>query len=408
MNAPRFYGRSSAIRAAKENATRNFLAIHANPLILLDVLMHRTVRLVMNPRFAIALGVALFAILSAPLHAAPLAPFFAGVTYEAKRSFTINPVPVEGGTSEFKLNRGMVESGIVLSTLYSVNVTGAGAAVRAYSLPVRRITVTGDNGKVLQSWRASDLIRVAQIWEQTPIGALLVPASAAAVANYTNLEAHIPLTFAQPRVGEQQRFLTSLPTFGYADLTVRIEWGTVADLLTDGGTRAGTVTFTPAGTTITQLDYADFPIKGNGLDLVRVMPVSIGRYIENVQAAVANAAFELDLGTTQNIRATMLIAELTSTGEPTNTIVNKVNLQEDNTNNVFANVPWATLRADNSKHFGLTMPVGVAILDFAQDGDAGRIYRAVDKAKVKHILDTLAVAGTVRAVVMGVEPPLRV
>lgn len=328
--------------------------------------------------------------------------------FKAKRTFPIVPAPVEGGTSEFRITPGMVQAGVVISVLYSTNVTGAGAAVRAYSLPIRRISLIGDNGKTLQSWKATDLIRVAQIWEQTPIGALLTPAAAAAVANYTGLEAHVPLMFEQPRSPNGDS--TALPTFGYANLTLRIEWGTVADLFTNGGTLAGTVTFTANGATVTQLDYADLVIP-NGLALVRSMPVSVGRYAaEMIQAAAANPAAEIDLGTTANIRAIMIVSELTSTGEPTNTIVNKVTLQEDNTNNVFSAVPWASIRADNGKHFGLTLPTGVAVIDFAEDGviDLNAIYRATQKSKVKLLLDTAAVAGTVRAALLTIEPPPRI
>lgn len=325
--------------------------------------------------------------------------------FQAKRSFPIVPLPVDGGTSEHKLTRGMVMAGVVVSALYSVNVTGAGAAVRSRSIPMRRISLIGDNGKTLQAWRAQDLITLAQVFEQTPAGSLLVPASGFGVANYTNLEAHVPLMFEQPGAWVKNRDATALPSFGYSDLTLRIEWGSVTDLLT--GTPTGAITFTAQGATVTQLDYADLPIAGGAqaVKIYRSMPVAVNRYAEMVQGAVANSAAEIDLGTTADIRAIILTSELTSTGEPTNTIVNKVSLQEDNANYVFSSVPWTSIRADNAKAFGQTMPTGVAVIDFADDGDMFHIYRASRKSKVKVLLDTAAIAGTVRAAVLTIEPP---
>lgn len=331
--------------------------------------------------------------------------------FTAKRSFPINnPVPVAGGTSLYAITKGMIEQGVLISVLYSVNVTGAGAAVRARSLPIRRISLIGDNNKTLQAWYARDLIAIAQIFEQTPLGALLVPASAAALANYTNLEAHVPLKFEQMRAKDSDR--TALPTYAYQNLTLAIEWGNVADLFTDGGTLAGAITFTANGATVTQLDYADVVIPNANVarSIARQMDVSVGRYLELVQGAVANAAAEIDLGTTADIRGLLLASELTSTGEPTNTIVNSVTLKEDRTLDVIAGVPWASLRAENSKHFGLTMPAGYAVIDFADDGDARRqsIYRATQKAKVQQLFNTAAVAGTVRVALLTIEPPIRV
>lgn len=341
------------------------------------------------------------------------------MSYPALRSFPVAPTPTDGGTSIVKLTRGMVQQGIVLSVPYSVNVTGAGAAVRTYSMPIRRITLVGSGrsgGDVtLQSWLAPDLIRLAQIFEQTPIGGLLVPASAAAIANYTALEAHVPLSFEQSLVKNGDKF--ALPTFGYTDLTLTIEWGTVSNLFTTGGALAGTITFTPKsstspGVTVTQADYAGLNIRTaeQAAAVARAMPRSIGRYADNTQTAAANTEFAVDLGSPppQNIRAIMLVAELTSTGEPTNTLVNTVSVKEDNTNFVHTSVPWSTLRARNARRFGVTMPVGVAVMDFAEDGDAdiAKIYQAVTRSNVKIVADTAAVAATLRAVVLGIAPPL--
>jgi hypothetical protein len=324
----------------------------------------------------------------------------------AKRSFPIVPLPVDSGSSDFKLTRGMVEAGVLVSVLYSANVTAAGTAVRARSIPIKRILLKDDVGNTLQMWRAADLVSVAQVFEQAAVGGMLVPASAFAIANYTALEAHIPLMFEQYGANIKNRDMTALPTFAFKDpgLTLTIEWGSVFDLFVTGGALAGLITFTANGAVVTQLDYADAQIK-NGAALARIMPQSINRYLEVVQAAVATDPLSIDIGNTANIRGIILTQELTSTGEPTNTIINNVSFVEDNTLSVFARVPWASIRADNAKHFGVTMPTGVAVIDFAESGDMKDIYRATQKNKVRLDFSTAAVAGTIRAALLTVGPP---
>jgi hypothetical protein len=398
----------------RRRAERDFFALHADPFMLLRTSLGRVIDTLSRPRVMILAALVLFAALG-PASAMVGAPALVAGSFIARRTFPIAPLPVEGGTSNFTLTRGMLEAGVSIDVLYSVNVTGAGAAVRARSLPIRRISLvgrnTGGSGTTLHVWKAVDLVAFAQIYEQSPIGGLLIPASNFTVANYTALEAHVPLMFNQPSKTINPD-MTALPTYAYAELTLVIEWGTISDLLTDGGTRAGAVTFTANGSTVTQLDYADFPIPSVevGLKIARALPRSIGRYVELVQAAVANQRAEIDLGTSENIRAILLTTELTSTGEPTNTIINKISLQEDNTNYVHTDLPWTTIRADNAKQFGLTMPTGLAVLDFAEDNNAqiDKIYRATQKGKVKLILDTAAVAGTIRAALLGVAPPLNI
>lgn len=322
--------------------------------------------------------------------------------FPAKRSFPIVPLPVDGGTSDYQITRGMVMAGVMISVLYAVNVTTAGAAVRSRSLPIRRISLIGDNGKTIQAWLARDLISMAQIFEQTPIGGLLTPASGFAIANYTALEAHVPLQFIETRAKAGEK--TALPSFAYQNLTLRIEWGSVTDLLT--GTPVGPITFTAAGATVTQLDYADLVIR-DAAAVARALRVNVSRYVEVAASGVAQSGLELDLGTTADIRG-ILIASEVATGELANTIVSAVTMKEDNTLSVFQSVPWASLRADNAKHFGMTLPAGLAVIDFAEDGDIDAIYRATTKNKVKLLFDVLAVAGTIRAALLTIEPPLRV
>lgn len=386
----------------RAKATRAFVALHADPLALL-------LRLI-KPRWFAQPSVLTFAALMLFAFtghaAASAAPIAVTGTFLAKRTYSSwSTAPVSLGTSDMKLTRGMVDNGLVLSVLYSTNVTGAGAAVRTRSLPIKRVSLIGDNGKTIQSIKGVDLVSKAIIFDASQVGQLLIPASAATVANYTGLEAHVPIYFAQPH--SSNGFLTALPTYAYQDLTLRVEWGDVFSLFTDGGTLAGTVTFTANGSTVTQLEYGDLSVP-NAANLARTLRLSVDRYIELVQGAVASTQLEMKLGVTSDIRAIMITSELTSTGEPTDTIVNSLTFKENNTVDVFSNTPWGTLRADNTKVFGIAMPTGVRVIDFAEDGDVSAPYRATRKDAVSLFFNTAAIAGTIRAHLLTIEPPLNI
>lgn len=324
--------------------------------------------------------------------------------FPARRSFPIVPLPVDGGTSDYKVTRGMIQAGIVITGNYSVNVTTAGAAVRTYAMPIRRVILKDGAGVAIHTWRARDLVALTQIVEQQPIGSQITPPSGFAIANYANLAFYVTLMFEQFKsdVGD----MTALPTFAdqYQDMLLTIEWGSVTDILT--GTPVGPVTFTSAFAT--QLDYADAIIPDRR-KLIQTMPVSFTQYKEYQQAAaVAAQDLDIELDRSANYRAMMIVTE-DANGEPTNGLIDKVTLYEDNSLGVYNKVPWATLRSNNGRHFGLTMPTGYAILDFGEDGHIGinEIYRATQKNKVTVRLDTLALIGTVRVVGLQIKPPIR-
>jgi hypothetical protein len=327
--------------------------------------------------------------------------------FPAKRFYPIVPTPVDSGTSNYVITPGMIEDGIVLTVPYSANVTAAGTAVKARSLPVRRVLLKDEQGNTLQMWKAQDLISAAQIFEQAAVGAMLVPPAGFGIANNLNLFAHIPLKFKQYG-NVKNADMTSLPTFAYkgAGLTLTVEWGSVFDLLVTGGALAGTVTFGNVG--VLQIDQADRVIP-NGRALASIMPIAVNRYLETVNPAVASTLPQ-DIGTIANIRAVMITQELTpaagnTNGEPTNTIVRSVSFVEDNTLNVFASVPWETIQAENAKHYGVTMPTGVAIIDFAEGGDLADIYKATLKNKVRMDYGVAAVAGTIRTHLLTIAAP---
>lgn len=335
--------------------------------------------------------------------------------FTSRRTFLVNPLPVDSGVSVYPLTRGMIERGLVISAPYSLAVTTSGTAVRAIAIPIRRVSLVTDNGKYLQSWRARDLVRIAQVFQQAPLAGMVTPPSnyTSGGSPYTGI-CHVPLFFQQPRSISRD---TSLPTWAYTTLNLVIEWGSVQDLLVDGNSNlAGTITFTGpsggvGGVVVTQLDEADVRLTpAKAAAFVSSQAVNVGRYNELVQAAAANPAGLIDLGTTADIRAILITSELAAVGggtqgEPTDTIVNAVSLRENNTAYPIKTVPWATIAGDNAKEFGVTMPTGVRVIDFAEDGDFLNVYRASRMQNVNLELNTAAVAGTVRAALLTIEPP---
>lgn len=314
-------------------------------------------------------------------------------------------VPVAGGTSSIALKGRTLIEGLTLSVKYATTLTGAGSGVRAISVPVKRIIIR-NGSKIIQVIKGTDAIRKALIMDQVPLASMVTAASAAAVATYSALEAHIPIYFRHPHADPTKASKLSLAPWVYKDLTITVEWGTVADLFTDGGTLAGTIAFTANEQRVIQHSVGGLVIPDYKY-LAAVQKTAIETYVETTQAAAASLALERILQPNDDIRAIMLVAELTSTGEPTNTIVNTVTLKANRSDVLYDAIPWQSIRAKNAKDYGATLPTGVAILDFADDGDTDSIFEGskggIDLLSLFY--DTAAVAGTIRAHEMLIGRP---
>jgi hypothetical protein len=307
---------------------------------------------------------------------------------------------IENGITEIKLPRNHVELHGMVSVKYADNVTVAGTAVRARGSPIKRISLIGDNGKVLHSIKPQDAIRKAEIYEQTALAQLVTVAAGAGIANNTNLTADIPLFFRQPFA--ENGDLTSLPTWIYDELTLRIEWGGHAEVIV-GGT--GAVTVATGDATFTLMGAADFGRIADPIAFGRSLGVSVDRYKEAATGGAAATEFTIELPTTADVRALLVVAE-DANGEPTNALINKITLLENNTVRVYSGVAARALRADNARVFGVGMPPGTYVLEFAEDMDIASIYGATAKDDLDLVLDVAAVAGAVvRVHQITIEPP---
>ena len=318
-----------------------------------------------------------------------------------------NLAPASGRTSTMKLTPGLVLQGFVLSVFYTVNVTGAGLAVRTRSVPIRRIALKAGN-KYIKIIKAVDALTYAQLVAGNAMGAMVVPANGAAVAFYGGLEAHIPIYFCEPFA--ENGDLTAMPSWAYQDLIVEVEWGDVTDLFTDGGTLAGAIAFDGAALSgIAQLEVANLNV-GNGVSFAKAAQVSVERYVEAQQGAVANLELELPLlnGPRQidRIRSIQITQELTSNGEPTASIIKSVSLKENNSTLLYTKVPRQTLVEENVRIYRQS-PAGpggaVLMIEFAEDKNIASVYNAADKRALSLVLETAAVAGNIRAAMRIIE-----
>jgi hypothetical protein len=311
----------------------------------------------------------------------------------------------QDATREIKLAKGFLERGVILSGAYGATVAAVDAtAVRAYAIPIRTLSLIGDGGKVLHSVKASDLIREQQTMEQAPLAALLptVPSGFTIAGSPYTGSFELPLSFKS--LFAVQGDVTNLPTWLYDELTLRVEWGGVNELWVPGVGTTSVVTMTRLDVVQDGLDFAQAGL-GDPFKWGRNFLRSLRSFKEAVVTAVADREFAIELPRTADVRAIVLVTE-GATGEGVNTILNYITLQIDNALSKFNRVPFSTLRADNAKLYGVTMPPGMAVLEFAEDGDIipPNILPARSMTALNLLLDKAAVAGTIRVYLLRVEP----
>lgn len=303
---------------------------------------------------------------------------------------------VENGVTEVKLDRGMLEKTLWLVGLFTATVTGAATAVRTHGSPIKRILLLAEGGEVLHSIHPRDAIKKAQIYEQTPLAALVTVPSGTAVAAY-QCRFNIPIFLAQPFAGAVG-LMTALPTWIYDEITLRVEWGSHAEVFVGG---AGTVAAPVGNVAVVQdaaINYGDT----DPFTLARSLGVSVDRFKEQASNG-ASSDYVVELPRTADLRAIMVTAE-DANGQPSDAAITELTLLENNTHRVHSRVPYHALRADNAKTFGLEMPAGTAVIEFAEDQDITEIYVATSKDALDLVLGINAGAFTVRAHTVAIKP----
>jgi hypothetical protein len=307
---------------------------------------------------------------------------------------------VENATTEVKLAKGFLETGIILSGNYIATLTTGATAVREYAVPIKSISLIGDGGKTIAAVKPADLIAEALIYEQAPLSAILTKPAAFGIAAHPGSFA-IRLSFEEPNASHGD--VTMLPTWMYDELTLRVEWGSVAEVFVLGA-GVGSVAMAVAPSVVQDGVEDDFSGLGDpfawGARLLR----ALRSYKEAVVTAVADTEHTIELPRTADYRSIVIVTE-DANGEPVATILNKVTLLVNNNQRQLSKVPAAALRQDNATLFGVPMPTGYHVVEFAEDGDIippailpARQFTALDL-----VLDKAAVAGKIRAYFKRIE-----
>jgi len=306
-----------------------------------------------------------------------------------------------GNTREVRLQKSFLEQGLVIRGNYTATVTADATTVRAIPVPIVSISIVADGGKVLHSYRPGDMVREQLIYEQTGfVDQIIVPAGVTAAGGPYTGQFALQLPFQTPFANEGDA--TNLPTWIYDELILRVEWGNHAQLFV-GGT--GSVAMDSLEVVQSGLQ-GDFSQLGNPHEWGRRLLRKNTQFKEVASAAGADAAFVIEIPRTADIRSLMIITE-DANGEPVDTIGNAFTLEVDNTLRQFSNVSRQSLKAENAKVFGVSMPAGVVVMEFAEDKDIipPEILQARKMTNLNLIIDKAAVAGTIRVVTNAIEVP---
>lgn len=307
----------------------------------------------------------------------------------------------ENETREVKLAKGFLEEGLVISGDYTATVTADATSVRAYACPIKSISLIGDGGKAIHTVKPADLIAEQLIYEQAPLAAMLtVPSGITAAGGPYTGQFNIPLPFKEPFADKGD--VTMMPTWMYDELTLRVEWGSHAELYVGG---SGSVAMSVAPSVVQAGVEDDFRALGDPFEWGAQLLRSLRGYKEETVTAVADSEYTIELPRTADYRS-IIIATVDANGEPVDTILNKVTLLVNNNNRQVSNIPRSAIRADNAKIFGVTMPTGYHVLEFAEDKDIipPNILPARQFTALDLVINKLAVAGKIRVYYKRLEP----
>lgn len=314
----------------------------------------------------------------------------------------VGAATAEGVVGKFTLQRALLYRGIVLTGTYSDLVATADAtSVLTYGVPIERIDVVAENGVVLHSVRPTDLVREKQTEAQQPLASMLVPPSAVAQGAQTG-SFNIPLSFSLDNVKDGVDFM--LPAWRFEQVQVLVYFQNCHSNLFVVGSSTGTVTVQTFS--LNFMAVVDLPqsMIADPNKLIRDTSLLLRSYTEIVQAAAANAEYEIDCPRSADIERIYIMTE-DANRSPVATILNAVSLVENGQVRRLSKVPAAALRAIGSEYQQATLPTGWHRIDFMRDSDT--IQAALPATKLnslKLVLDLAAVAGKVRVVFIRKAP----
>lgn len=315
-----------------------------------------------------------------------------------KRAVPEQPAFAAGATKEVKLQRGYLEEGVTIAISGDGNTTTAGT-VKSRGSVLQEIRLVADRGEVLQAWKADDLVIEQEIYEQNGLGNQITPPASGAIGAFTFKSAH-RISFREPFAGKMGD-LTLMPTWRYESLVLQLIFGGYADLI--GG--AGVGTLGTVAVTITQNGVLDYPVPdefgGDTMAFARALAKAVKSYDE-IDVAGAKDRLPIEVPLTADIRS-MVIRSFDASGNASDGIVERVSFLANNNTYINSEQDWASLRAENSRVFGVAMPAGTAVLESAEDKDITDIYEVTGYSKATLLVKTKA-AGKLRIAYRKLAP----
>lgn len=308
----------------------------------------------------------------------------------------------EGATQEIKLPKGYLEQGLVFEGSYTHNPTTDGTAVREFPTFIERISVIGDGGRMLHDVRPRDLMREAMIYEQMPKTEMVSgPSTVTAAGGAKTGRFTFPLQFREPFADKGDAGeLLALPSWMYDEITIRVTYGN-----RDSIVRGGTGTLSDVAFSVTAVGIQD---DWSQLGDPRVWGAAFRRNLRSFRSVALDASAEtertIELPRTAPFRSIVVITE-DADGEGADTLLNELTLELNNNIRQFSRVPYRTLRMENARVFGVSLPPGVAVIEFAEDADIGdgSIFEAQLLTAANLILNRAAVAGTLTLLYKRIE-----
>lgn len=303
---------------------------------------------------------------------------------------------LENKVTEVRLPKGALEEGLVLSGTFDDTITVAATSVRRYGVPIKSISVIGDNGKTLQVATPADLAVEAILYEQAQLADIIAPPAGVGVAVQTGKFA-IPLMFAEPMSGKD-RLTTAFASWAYDEPILRVEWGSHAEVYV-GGT--GSITAATIEVTAEGLS-ADFSSMGDPFAWARRLWRNLRSYKTTAIAGATTDPQNIELPRTADIRSLVLFT-LDANGEPVDTMLKSIGINLNDNTDLFSRVAARAIRVSNGKLFGQAIPTGVYVLEFAEDQDIFNVLEARSLTSLNLRYETNAVPGTIRTFIKRLE-----
>jgi hypothetical protein len=307
------------------------------------------------------------------------------------------------GYSDFRLPRGMAHNMAILQFSGGVTLSaGTSVAVRSRGVPIKQIQLLADNGVIPHVIKGMDTVLEAETYGQIPLGQMYNAPAGSSLSTLYSFTGAVPLYFSEPFAGSLAWRYTALPSWAFTgECIVRVYWGDATDLFSGSGV-VGALSTPSAKLLLLSSDKWD-AADATAADFTSRFQMTYKSFTE---VAVSNGSnVTVDVPRTEDCRSIVLVT-LDANGNPADSILSNVTLEENNSVQRVANALPIHLSVDTARAFLGTRPSGVYVIEFADDQDLSSILRAsaLDQFQLKI---TAAATGTLRVYTRRVGLPKR-